>query len=111
MLRLIKAAIAPHRLSITALAGWNGKPGFAKLQDQVDGIAVMFYDLEADDTKIRQNLNRKQNPWIYQRKIGRISQKNGLYIRNFAEPRSIILLEMKNLQNNLTPRTQKADKT
>lgn len=48
LLRNIREAISPQRLSITALGGWAGHPGFADLQNQVEEIAVMFYDLSPD---------------------------------------------------------------
>lgn len=43
-----RARIAPLRLSATALAGWSKLQAFGKLQDGVDLLMPMFYDLAAD---------------------------------------------------------------
>lgn len=43
-----REAIRPARLSITALAGWASLPVFGELQNSVDELAPMFYDLVAD---------------------------------------------------------------
>ena len=44
----IRQTLAPIRLSATALAGWSRLPAFAQLQDSVDALFPMFYDLEPD---------------------------------------------------------------
>jgi hypothetical protein len=43
--------LVPH-LSITALAQWPRLPGFAALTREVEEIAPMFYDLQADPTGV-----------------------------------------------------------
>jgi hypothetical protein len=45
----VRSAIAPVKLSATALAGWARLPEFEALQNQVDALFPMFYDLEPDD--------------------------------------------------------------
>lgn len=49
-LREIRRAV-PH-LSITALTQWPRLPGFAALTREVEEIAPMFYDLQADPTGV-----------------------------------------------------------
>lgn len=63
------------RLSATALAGWSHLPAWAALQESVDELFPMFYDLEIDAThplplldpaKLKAGLadwNRCQIPW------------------------------------------------
>lgn len=41
----------PH-LSATALAGWSGHTAFRELQESVEGLDVMFYDLTPDVPRI-----------------------------------------------------------
>ncbi len=48
LLGYIRSIAKPERLSVTALAGWAGKPGFDALQQQADEIAVLLYDLRPD---------------------------------------------------------------
>jgi hypothetical protein len=52
-LRALRQAV-PH-LSITALAQWPRLPGFAALTREVEEIAPMFYDLQADPTGVGAN--------------------------------------------------------
>lgn len=47
-LRAFGTAMAPTRVSITALAGWPENPNFQPLADAVSSLAPMFYDLKAD---------------------------------------------------------------
>lgn len=47
-LRAFGTAMAPTRVSITALAAWPGNPDFHQLADAVSSFAPMFYDLKAD---------------------------------------------------------------
>lgn len=43
-----RAQLAPVRLSAAVLAGWSKSPALAQLQQSVDGLAPMFYDLFPD---------------------------------------------------------------
>ncbi|HEV7406187.1 MAG TPA: DUF3142 domain-containing protein [Chthoniobacteraceae bacterium] len=47
-LRACRTAVAPLRLSATALAGWSEAPAFTRLQAGVDALYPMFYDLQPD---------------------------------------------------------------
>lgn len=47
-LRVCRDALAPVRLSATALAGWSEATAFARLQAGVDALYPMFYDLQPD---------------------------------------------------------------
>jgi hypothetical protein len=47
-LKSFAGAVAPSRVSITALAAWPRHPGFGALADVVTSLAPMFYDLTAD---------------------------------------------------------------
>ncbi|MBC8127819.1 MAG: DUF3142 domain-containing protein [Gloeobacteraceae cyanobacterium ES-bin-144] len=48
-LKAFAKAVAPTRVSITALAGWPRSTDFERLAMSVDSLAPMFYDLEADE--------------------------------------------------------------
>jgi hypothetical protein len=48
LLGYVRSIAKPEHLAITALASWANKPGFDLLQQQVDEIAVLFYDLRPD---------------------------------------------------------------
>lgn len=47
-LRALRPAVAPLRLSATALAAWSERSDFAELQAGADELFPMFYDLQAD---------------------------------------------------------------
>lgn len=50
-LRSVRAAGNVPWLSVTALAGWVDKPGFADLRAAADELCPMFYDLDPDPLK------------------------------------------------------------
>lgn len=47
-LRACRVALAPTHLTATALAGWSRTPVFAALQESVEALFPMFYDLTPD---------------------------------------------------------------